>query len=78
MIKKYLEARKIKQKIKQHLHGYEYACGCLISKSKTVEQLQSEVNTAKTFCTVDDFDHGIMDAIEDLHFYCEFEEFFKE
>lgn len=78
MIKKYFKERKIKQKVKQHLRGYEYACGCLISKSKTIEQLQAEVDTAKTFCTVDDFDYGILDAIEDLNFYCKFEEFFKE
>ena len=78
MIKKYLEARKIKRKVKQHRRGYEYACGCLVSRSKTIKQLQSEVDTSKTFCTVDDFDYGILDAIEDLRFYCEFEEFFKK
>lgn len=78
MIKEHLEARKTQQKVKRHLRGYEYACGCLVSKSKTIEQLQSEVDTAKTFCTEDDFDLGILDAIEDLSFYCKFEEFFKE
>ena len=77
MIKKYLESLKIKRKVKQHLRGYEYACGCLISKEKTIEQLESEVDVARTFCTVDDFDYGILDAIEDLHFYCKFEELNK-
>jgi len=78
MIKKYLESLKIKRKVKQHMRGYEYACGCLISKKKTIEQLQNEVDIANMFHDADDFDYGILDAIEDLRFYCEFEEFFKE
>ena len=78
MIKKYLETHKIKQKVKQHLRGYEYACGCLISKSKTIEELQSLVDTSTLLCDKSDFDYGIEDAIEDLRFYCEFEEFFRE
>lgn len=77
MIKKYLESLKIKRKVKHHMRGYEYACGCLVSKSKAIEQLQNEVDTAASFGTKDDFDYGILDAIEDLRFYCEFEEFFK-
>jgi len=78
MIKKYIESLKIKRKAKQHQRGYEYACGCLISKSKTVEQLQSEVYVANMFHDEYDFDFFIKDAIEDLRFYCNFEEFFKE
>ena len=78
MTKKYFESRKIKRKVRHHMRGYEYACGCLISKSKTIKQLQNEVDTAKTFCTVDEFDYGIMDAIEDLYSYCKSEELNKE
>jgi len=78
MIKKYFKKLKEKRKVKQHLRGYEYACGCLISKEKTVEQLQSEVDVANMFHDADDFDYGILDAIDDLRLYCEFEEFFKE
>ena len=78
MIKKYLEARKIKQKAKQHQRGYEYACGCLISKSKTIEELKSLVDVSMLVHQKSDFDLGIEDAIEDLHFYCKFEEFFEK
>ena len=77
MIKEYFESLKTKRKVRQHLRGYEYACGCLISRSKTIEQLQNEVDTAKTFCTMDDFDYGVLDAIEDLSFYCELRELTK-
>lgn len=78
MIKEYLESRRIKRKVKQHLKGYKYACGCLISKSKTIEQLQSEVDVSILLYKKSAFDCGILDAIEDLRFYCNFEEFFKE
>jgi len=63
-LKKHFEKRKAKLEAEQHLRGYEYACGCLINKSATVEQLQSEVDTSKIFCTMDDFDYGILEAIE--------------
>jgi len=77
MIKEYFEARKIKQQIKQHLKGYEYACGCLISKSKTEEELRAETDRARDFCDYGDFDYGIEDAIEDLHFYCNYKNLTK-
>jgi hypothetical protein len=77
MIKEYLESRRIKRKVKQHLKGYKYACGCLISKSKTIEQLQSEVDVSILLYKKSAFDCGMEDAIEDLRFYCNFEEFFK-
>ncbi len=70
MIKKYFKERKIKRKVKQHMRGYEYACGCLISKSKTPEQLQSLVDVSVLLCEKSDFEYGIEDAIEDLYFYC--------